>query len=769
MKKVLTVIAFTVLISLLYSQNTKIDSLMNILKNTKKGHRVDILNQIAKEYWFEDTEQTIKYGNEALQLAKQLHYDFGKAQAMNNIGVAYYFSNDYENALDYFRKSLKIREKIGDINEIIKSLNNIGIAYSDQGKSEEAIIYMERALKIHEKQNNKIDVANSLLNIGVEYENIGKFNKALEYLLRALKINEEIDNKFGIANSYSTLGIIFKDISNYEKALNHHFKALKLRTQLDDKSGIATALNNIGVIYDELKNFDKSLEFYLKCLNIQEELENTLEIANTLNNIGILYDDLKEFDVALKYYLQSLEKYEQLGNTMGIAYEMNNIGIVYENLHNFTKALDYHQNSLEIFRLTGFQKGIAASLTNIGTVYLKTNNYTDALFYLKESLSIAQTIDLKDLIIEIYEKMSTLYQEEKKYKLALNYYKRFATMKDSIFTKESIKEIAGLQTTYEVQLLLEDQEKEIEILQKDNKIYKLEAKTQDLVKWRLYFGIFILFILVTMATYRYRSNKKQNILLEKLVTEKTHNLVEINKKLKDEIAERQQLEAQLRITERLAGIGELAAGVAHEIRNPIAIMKSTAQYCQKKYVNQDDEIKELMNIFIESSDKVNITVKSLLDFAKPQDEEVKMDSLNVTLQRVLQFVEGKCSAHKVEIVNKIKKNLPKILMNNQHIEGAFLNLILNAIDAMPNGGKIIVQSLVSNLWVKIKIQDNGEGISEENLKKIFNPFFTTKEKGTGLGLNLVYQTMNFHEGKINISSVLNEGTTVELKFPTVRK
>jgi len=752
----------------LYPQNAKIDSLLSVLKNTKKGHRVDILNQLAKEYWFEDTKQTIKYGHDALGLAKSLGYDFGKAQALNNIGVAYYFSNDYENALKYFNQSLVIRQKIGDKDEIIKSLNNIGIAYSDQGMSEKAISYMEKVLQIQEEQGKQDDAANSLLNIGVEYENIGRFNKALEYLLRSLKIYEETDNQAGIANAYSTLGIIFKDISNYDKALDHHFKALKLREKLNDKSGIATALNNIGVIYDDLRNFDKALEFYLKCLNIQEELENTREIANTLNNIGILYDELKEYDVALQYYLQSLEKYEQLNNHMGIAYEMNNIGIVYENLLKFPKALEYHQNSLEIFRLTGFQKGIAASLTNIGTVHLKMDNYKDALFYLNESLIIAKRIDLKDLIIEIYEKMSTLYQMEKKYKLALDYYKWFATMKDSIFTKESIKEIAGLQTTYEVQRLLEEQEKEIEILQKDNTIYKLEAETQKFVKWRLYFGIFILIVLVAMATFRYRSNKKQNILLEKLVAEKTYNLVEINKKLKEEIAERQQLEAQLRITERLAGIGELAAGVAHEIRNPIAIMKSTAQYCQTKYKEQDGEINELMNIFIESSDKVNTTVKSLLDFAKPQDDQVKKGNLGGILQKVFQFVEGKCLSHNVEIINRINKHLPDILMNYQHIEGAFVNLILNALDAMPNGGKIFFDSNKNDKWLIIKIKDTGEGISRENLKKVFNPFFTTKEKGTGLGLNLVYQTMNFHEGKMKITSKINEGTTVELKFPYLK-
>ena len=752
--------------AILFAQETsRLDSLLSIMPNTYKEEKVDIMNQISKEFWFIDPQQTIDYGHQAFDLAKTIRYDFGKGQALNNIGVGYYFLNDLEKALLFFQRSLKIREKIGEPKDIVSSLNNISVIYSDWHDNEKSLEYLKKILEMYERQDDKIEIANSLLNIGVVYENMRNFDKALEYLLRSLKVYEDIEDDEGIASAYSNIGIIFKDLSNYEKAIEHHLKSLEIREKIGDYNGVSNALNNIGIIYDELKNYDKALEYYQLALKQSEALENHDKTANVLNNIGVIFDELKEYDKALEYYQQALTKFKKIDDRYGISNTLNNIGVVYENKALYAKALEYYQQSLEINKTIHYEKGIAASYSNIGSIYLLMDNEEKALEYLLASIDIAKKIDLKDLIIESYEKISKLYSKQKNFKAALQYYKKFATLKDSIFTKESIKEISGLQTTYEVQRLMEKQEKEIELLQKDNEIYRLEAEKQKLTRSRFYFAIIVLVILTFLAYYRYQLKKRANVLLDQLVKEKTKDLQETNEKLTLEITERKKLEAQLRIRERLAGIGELAAGVAHEIRNPIAIMKSTAQYCKTKYKQSDAEINELMDIFIESSDKVNTTVKSLLEFARPQKSEMKQRDLKDIVEKMIQFVENKCAAHNVRIVTHFHRHVPLITLNLPQVEGALVNLILNAIDAMPKGGVINISIHKKHNMALLSVKDNGTGISEEHLHKIFNPFFTTKSKGTGLGLNLVYQTMNFHQGKVEIISTENEGTTATLYFP----
>ncbi|MCK4654315.1 MAG: GHKL domain-containing protein, partial [Candidatus Cloacimonetes bacterium] len=283
-----------------------------------------------------------------------------------------------------------------------------------------------------------------------------------------------------------------------------------------------------------------------------------------------------------------------------------------------------------------------------------------------------------------------------------------------------------------------------------------------------FFGLTIVLALAFVFYYRYRLNKKATQLLEKLVEERTKDLSEANIQLKKEISERKQLQSQLIRSERLAGVGELAAGIAHEIRNPLGNISSSAQICLDKY-KPGKEIKRFLEIIQEDSGKANAIIKGLLDFANPREVNFKPGSICNVIKNVITSINARCLEHKIKLVNDCKKQSPDILLDTKWLEQAFLNLFLNAINAMPNGGKLTVsvEDDKKSKHLIITVEDTGTGISKTNLSKIFDPFFSTREDGVGLGLSLCHRIIEDHKGKIEIESQINKGTKVFVTLPII--
>jgi PAS domain S-box-containing protein len=222
--------------------------------------------------------------------------------------------------------------------------------------------------------------------------------------------------------------------------------------------------------------------------------------------------------------------------------------------------------------------------------------------------------------------------------------------------------------------------------------------------------------------------------------------------------------------EKLAALGRFSSGIAHEIRNPLANISALAQLVSKSKI-EDEKMKKHLKYILVNSDIANKIIKDLLLFAAPED--LVLDSLLVKdiLENTVNSFEARCEENSISVIRQISNDLPEICADKIKLENALMNFISNAIDSMPDGGKL---SIIANLdkvhqEVIIDIIDTGQGISPENLDKIFEPFFTTKETGTGLGLGLAYQTIKSHHGFLNITSEPDEGTHVEIRLPVKYK
>jgi two-component system sensor histidine kinase HydH len=236
-----------------------------------------------------------------------------------------------------------------------------------------------------------------------------------------------------------------------------------------------------------------------------------------------------------------------------------------------------------------------------------------------------------------------------------------------------------------------------------------------------------------------------------------------------DLREIRDLQEKVRRSERLAFLGRLAAGVAHEIRNPLSSIRGFAQYFMNRFKGQEEE-QGYASIMVKEVDRLNRVITELLDFARPKEPHREPHSLENIMAYSLALLGPELTRKKVEVEKEYEPNLPQVLVDRDQLSQAFLNLLLNSLESIDGGGKIRVSLKMGGVQpsVEVAIADTGRGIPQEDLGKVFEPFFSTKRKGTGLGLAIVHQIIESHEGNIAVESREGMGTTFRVTLPTGR-
>jgi PAS domain S-box-containing protein len=238
----------------------------------------------------------------------------------------------------------------------------------------------------------------------------------------------------------------------------------------------------------------------------------------------------------------------------------------------------------------------------------------------------------------------------------------------------------------------------------------------------------------------------------------------------DDITERVRLEDQLVENDKLTSMGLLAAGVAHEVNTPLAVISSYSQLVRKQ-LSPDDERNRLMDRIIKQTFRASEIVNNLLSFSRTNATDFVELDVHQVITETLSLLEHQFRNSGVEIDRQLSAQAPLAFGNPGKMQQVFLNLFLNARDAMASGGRLRVRTDTAGSRLQVWVEDTGTGISQENIRKIYDPFFTTKErgKGTGLGLSVSYGIIQEHGGSITVESVRGQGTAFRLEFPLARK
>ena len=696
--------------------------------------------------------------------------DTNRVNIFNGLSRELTNTGDYAKAKQYADDAMAISEKInlpdgshGFKKGIATAYNNIGGVYWQQGNYPDALKYFFNALKIFEELGNKKGIANVYTFIGNIYEQQGNYPDALKNHFASLKINEEIGEKIGIANSYHNIGIIYYRLGNWPDALKNYFDALKIFEEIGDKKGIATSYNSIGIIYYEQGNYTDALKHHFNALRIREEIGGKKGIAESYGNIGIIYEQQGNWPDALKHYFASLKIREEIGDKTGIAIAYNNIGLIYSEQGNWPDAFKNHFAALKIREELGDKKGIANCYINLGEINTKLKNYTEAKNYLDYGLSLSKEIGAKDAIKDSYKNLAVLdsataaspltpLQKRGEYwKDAYLHHKLFILYRDSLVNEENTKKTVQTKMQYEFD------KKEIAT--------KAEQDKKDIVqrniRYAMIAGAAVLLLLLILLLHRYQFIQKTR------------------KQLQEAFDNLKKAQEQLVQSEKLASLGALTAGIAHEIKNPLNFVTNFSLLSTElvdEFVNATDEterkeiaadLKMNLNKINEHGRRADSIVKNMLEHSRSGSSEKQPTDINRICEEYLNLafhgMRASSPGFNCQMITHLDKNVPPVNCVAQDISRVILNLINNAFDELKkkNDGVLEITTQKVNDKVVIKVKDNGGGIPDQLKDKIFEPFFTTKPsgQGTGLGLSLSHDIIKSHGGTLEVESRVGEGTT----------
>lgn len=229
-----------------------------------------------------------------------------------------------------------------------------------------------------------------------------------------------------------------------------------------------------------------------------------------------------------------------------------------------------------------------------------------------------------------------------------------------------------------------------------------------------------------------------------------------------------QMEKEVVRSRHLNALGSLAAGVAHEIRNPLSSIKGFAVYFRQKMSgNREDE--ETADIMIEETERLNRVISQLIEFARPMELKKELIGMTDLVRHAVRLVDVDAKKNGIEIDIRADADLPKTALDQDKIKQVLLNIFLNALSAMPDGGRLTVTITERGKLMEVTVSDTGTGIREEDLPRIYDPYFTSKPAGSGLGLAVVQKIMDAHEGVVQIDGKEEHGTKVTLRFPLPAK
>lgn len=239
------------------------------------------------------------------------------------------------------------------------------------------------------------------------------------------------------------------------------------------------------------------------------------------------------------------------------------------------------------------------------------------------------------------------------------------------------------------------------------------------------------------------------------------------KTINDLSVENQQLFSSLLRADKLASLGTMSAGMAHEIKNPLASIKGMTQVLNEN-LNDKDFLKKYQDVLGRQIDRINNIVEQLLKFGRPQQMTMSDIDLNDLIDDVINLFEAQSRKNNIEIIRK-KLKLPRIKVDAEQITQVLTNLVLNAIEAMPKGGQLRLSTEAKDSGVEISVTDTGVGIGREQLDDIFDPFYSSKDQGTGMGLAVAYRSIKGHNGEIHVASQKGKGTKFTLWLPIKQK
>lgn len=566
----------------------------------------------------------------------------------------------------------------------------------------------------------------------------GEYDAAFPIIERALTFATIAQNTSQIAHSLNIHGIFFRNKGNYSKAIEYFNKSLYHYEQIGSNFGIATVYGNIGVTYRNISDYSKSLENFQRALSIVENLDKGEALCSLYGNIGNVYRNLEDYEQALEYYKRSLEIGEKIGDIENSERQLGNLGNVYSNLKQYDLALECQYKALQLSQELSSKSGVMTHLGNIGNTFVELGRYSEAMDLFNRAIAIAVEIDDKSSIAEWTELCGFIYSQQD--------YEGF----NQIIAEECFLNALTF----------------IQELGNKSKEFHLHKSLADLYKQQQRWQEFALHY----ERYHELERKVQGLEAQKAADRFTHEREIAITAREQAILTRKNaelLEANLFKT-KLLGIA------AHDLKNPLSNIIGAAKVVLSE-LPDGNEHREWIWIIEQSASRMSSLINELLESSAASLGAMEFipdicnlgELLHHTCELNTGALQRKNQKFDIQIDGEIviSGDQPKLFQ-------VFDNIISNAVKYSPKDGVITIRLSTEAESALLSVQDDGQGLSAEDISKLFGQFQrlssvpTDGESSTGLGLHITKHIVDLHNGKIWAESDgKGKGTTFYVELP----
>ena len=788
--KTLLILLFVLSFSLLWG-----DELSEELKKSD-DYLLKNFSSISKDYLKRGYHpELIEINKRVISIARVKGDSLNVGRALYNIGAQYQAKLDYDTSLKYFWKGVSVFKDLDNYLNLVISYNSLFQIYDKLNDDENAKKTIFEANSLLTKIKNQHEIIRTYDNLSNYYKDIRDYSKSIEYQNLALQLAHKNDYKTDIAASYLELGSIYLDKEDYDKSWVNYKQALEYLPYIEDQMFSAYLYNNISALFNKQKKYNLAYEYAIKSIEIKERLGKDGSLAKSYQNLGAIYFFAEKYDLAIKNFQKSIILADSLNDARTFAscylnlavtynkvdkYELaittydtllticetygfdntkysalGNLAIVYQNIGDFDKSIEYSLRSLENPNTN--ERYIARNYINIATSYTNLSQWDKAIEYAEQANRISYKLAQNNYIMKATNILSLSYAHLNKYHQAYDSLLVYAELLDNISEEEKKNSLEELRIKYET----EKKDNIINDLEVDSELAKLKLKQ---LNYQRLLALIALIIIIFISIQRFFTQRKIIRIKEELNKD-----LEI--RVKDEINKRMEHQRVIVEQSRLVSLGELAAGIAHELNQPLQCISFALENMRLMFQKRgysEEYFLERMGLVLHDISRMSSVIDHIRSFSRKQTQnEYTHFELNSTINNALKLITEQYANHNIDIIIEALVAEAWIYGNTYQIEQVILNLFTNAKDALEenSGDKIIKLTLSqdANSYILI-IENNGELIPEDIKEKLFLPFFTTKPpgKGTGLGLSIVYGIISEHNGTIALLEKVNTAFKITL-------
>ncbi len=721
MKRNLLILITTLFFLNIQAQNKVIvDSLLNVLEtNISEKQKVDIYNNLAHQVRKLDSLEAMTYVNKAINIAHKIKYKEGVIDAKFEEA---YISNIYGNS----------QLALAQYSELAKNANAIG----------------------YKKIEGK-----SYFQIGLIYKNESDYSNSIQYNIKSAEVFEKAKDTSSFVIVYSYIAGLSLYQNNYAVALEYYLKMLDIHINKKNDSGIAACYINIGVIHKLNNEYEDAIYNYKKSLAIYEKLNDSINMSACMNNIGNIHQAKGNLTEAMNHLTKSLHIRLKMNDKTRLSENYNNIGDVQKELGNLNESLENYFKALKLninLKLSRTQ-----SLIGIGQNYYEQNKFQKAKQYLEEGILLAKEIPSYDLIGSGSNYLSKVEYKLGNYKSAYNNHLIFSKMEDSLRNNEMLKKLTIMKANFNFEQRIDSIN--FKNIQQQQLISRKIEQEHKIVAFIL--GIFLIVIVFTFILFH--KNKR--------IKHTNYQLSQANIELEKQ---RNELDNINKTKTRLFSI------IAHDIRGPIGIFIGffdlIRDHLKENYtdVYHDDEfLDKTIKLLNKSKDQILNLLDGLLNWSLKEANVIPHQPENLNLKNCIdkniEIYLQQAKSKKIQLSAQIDENI-SVWADKNCVMTILRNLTSNALKFSNENGTIYFKASTKNNFTEIYIIDEGVGIPADKLKNLFSidenktTTGTKGEKGTGLGLNIVYDFVKLNGGEISVQGEINKGTTFKILLPATQ-